>query len=202
MFWEELYIRSNKRNELEQHLHKFLVLHRVLNIPQLGSFVIAQESAQVDAASGLLFAPKFPVRFTETEKPVQETVFFDFLSAEMQVDAATAIHDFYVFCNNFRSGLEQQGVAVLAGIGRIIKRDEGLVFTPENNLLELLPPVPWTGSGQPIPRKPAVKPPQETIAEEIIEETEETEIVRRERWWVWVIVLAAAGLLALLFRYQ
>lgn len=201
MFWEELYIRSNNRNELEQHLHKFLALHRVLNIPQLGSFVIAQEPAQVDAASGLLFAPKFPVHFSETERPLPETVFFDFLSAEMRVDESTAIHAFYTFCNGFRSGLEQRGVAVLEGIGRIIKGDEGLVFTAESNLLELLPPVSWTDTGLPVSKKSAPKIRKETITEEVIEETEETETVR-DRWWIWVIVLGAAGLLALLFRYQ
>jgi len=204
MFWEELYIRSNNRNDLEQHLHKFLVLHRVLNIPQLGSFAIAQESAQVDTGSGLLFAPKFPIRFSETEKPLPETVFFDFLSAEMQTDEATAIHEFYAFCNTFRSSLEQKGVAVLEGIGRIIKREEGLIFTAESNLLELLPPVPWNEAGMPLAKKTTAKPKKEIPPDEIIEETEETEetAITRDRWWIWVIVLGVAGLLALLFRYQ
>jgi hypothetical protein len=194
---------------LDQHLHKFLVLHRVLNIPQLGSFVIAQESAQVDTASGLLFAPKYPLRFSETEKPLPEHLFFDFLSAEMEVDTSTAIQEFYTFCNSFRSGLEQKGVAVLEGIGRIVKRDEGLTFTPESNLLELLPPVPWTSTGTstaaPAHKKAApVAKAEKTELERIIEESEEEESERvpRDRWWVWAIVLAAAGLLALLFRYQ
>lgn len=178
----------------------------MLNIPQLGSFVIAQEPAQVDAASGLLFAPKYPIRFSETEKPLPESVFFDFLAAEMRVDADAAIREFYVFCNTFRNGLEQQGQAVLEGIGRVVKREEGLVFTPETNLLELLPPVPWTDSNAnaPASRKSAPKLQAQRTTTEIIEETEEeeTEIYTRDRWWIWGIVLAAAGLLALLFRYQ
>jgi hypothetical protein len=202
MFWEELYIRSNKPNELEQYLHKFLALHHVLNIPQLGSFVIAQEPAQPDKASGLLFAPKYPIRFSEKETPLPETVFFDFLSTEMQVDTATAIHSFYVFCNNLRGTLEQKGIAVLEGIGRIIKREEELVFTPESNLLELLPPVAWTDTEQAVSPKQAQKARKEPLAETVVEEIEETETVKRDRWWIYVIVLALAGLLALLIRYQ
>ena len=204
MFWEELYIRLNKRKLLQQYLHKFLVLHRMLSIPQLGSFIIEEEPAQIDVASGLLFAPRSLIRFSTAVQPVSDKVFFHFLSEELGVDEVTAIREFHEYCYAFRNDL-QQGMAVLPGVGRMVRREEGeLLFTPESQLLELLPPVPWTDTTvtrQSTKKKAAAAAEKELPGTVVMTESSE-EIIPRDRWWIYAILLLAAGVLALLFYYQ
>lgn len=145
MFLEVSYIRSSKTKYLQQHLHKFLVLYHKLDIPQVGSFTIDAEPARLEPASGLLFPPRPVIHFDETAKPAPERIFFNYLAEETGSDELSVIREYHEFCYRFREDINRNGMAVLPGVGRIVKRDEGqLTFTPESTLLELLPPVPWS----------------------------------------------------------
>jgi hypothetical protein len=187
---------------LQQHLHKFLVLYRRLCIPHVGSFAVENETARLDAENGLLFAPKPVIRFHEDNQPPSDKVFFNFLAEEMVVDEMTAIQEFHNFCITARHTLQEHHMVAFSGIGRLSRReDESLLFTPETNLLDLLPPVPWEGTIAAKSRKGKKKADIEPVEEQVTEETEET-ITGPDRWWVYAIVLLSAGLLALLFYYQ
>lgn len=197
---------------MQQHLYKFLVLHHSLIIPQLGSFIIEEEPARLDAASSLLFAPKPVIHFSETVVHVPDKYFFSFLEEEMDIDEITAVKEFENFCSQMRNTIQEDKIAVLPGIGRVMKGpDDHLFFTPETNLLELLPPIPWHGSTA-VSRKAVTvsellnqinkettKEKQEVVEEESV--TEET-TTQPDRWWVYAIILLVAGSLALLFYYQ
>ncbi|MCW3086717.1 MAG: hypothetical protein JWQ78_103 [Sediminibacterium sp.] len=210
---------------MQHHLYKFLVLHRKLSIPQLGSFTIDNEPARFDVPSGLLFAPRPVIHFGETPDLVPDKVFFDFLSTEMGVEEVTAVKAFHDFAYQFRSDIQEHRLGLLPGVGRITRGGDGsLFFTPETNLLELLPPVQLDASirlpadaGRAPAKKIAAskqkagpaeivvekKITDEEIAGEIISgEEEEEEVTITERWWIPAIILLAGGLLALLFYYQ
>lgn len=204
---------------MQQYLQKFLILHRKLSIPQLGSFYIDDEPARVDAESGLLFAPRPVIRFSEDDRPSSDKHFFQFLAEEMQVDELAAIREFHDFCYSFRNNIQVNQMASIQGIGRITRRgDDMLGFTPETNLLELLPPVPLpegrdNAGAIPTPvssRKTKERIQQEktaaqandTIEEEIVTEEEEEEIITTDRWWIYALVLAGLGVLALLNYYR
>jgi hypothetical protein len=210
---------------LQQYLQKFLILHRKLSIPQLGSFVIEDEPARLDVESGLLFAPRPVIRFSETDRPVSDKLFFRFLAEEMQVDELAAIREFHDFCYAFRSNLQSNQMASIQGIGRVVKRsDDVLGFSPETNLLEFLPPVPWTEENgvnkkslKPLPAKKELQPKEneteaappeqqeeeatEPAIEEVTEEWEE-DVVTDDRWWIYALILAGIGILALLNYYR
>jgi hypothetical protein len=188
---------------LQQHLHKFLVLYRRLCIPHVGSFVVEEETARLDAENGLLFAPKPVIRFHEDNQPPSDIIFFNFLAEEMVVDEMTAIQEFHDFCFTARHTLQEHHMVAFAGIGRLSRReDESLLFTPETNLLDLLPPVPWEGTIATKSKKGKKKADTAPDDELITEETEEEVTAGRDRWWIYAVVLLAAGVLALLFYYQ
>jgi len=218
---------------MQQHLYKFLVLHHKLSIPQLGSFTIDKEPARFDAPSGLLFAPKPVIHFGETTEPIPDKILFDFLSAEMGVDEVTAAKEFNDFSYQFRTNIQQHSLGLMPGIGRIARGADGnLSFTPESNLLELLPPIQLQDASR-MPRdtvrvtskktirQPSPEPPlpqvstNETVKEETVkevtvkeviveEEIDEEEIIEtyNDRWWIYAILLLVTGLGALLFYYQ
>lgn len=199
---------------MQQHLYKFLVLHRKLTIPQLGSFTIDKEPARFDASSGLLFAPKPVIHFGETAQPMSDKFFFTFLAEEMGVEEVTAIREFHDFSYQFRNDIQEHRQGLLAGVGRITKgSDDGLSFTQESTLLDLLPPIQLQDTTR-IPintsRKTSKKSskqsriePVEQLVIEAVEDSEEVTVTTyKERWWIPAIILLVAGLVALLFYYQ
>ncbi|MBV9987902.1 MAG: hypothetical protein JO301_09495 [Chitinophagaceae bacterium] len=212
---------------MQQHLHKFLILHRSLHIPQLGSFCVREEPARADTESRLLFAPRPVISFNNSDKSEPDATFFHFLSREMSKDEDEARTEFNRFCSEFRNSLQQLGIAVIPGVGRLVSRNENdLIFTPESSLLDLLPPVAWHEGEEPhavvaaAPRKTKQKrreepAPAPVAAAPVVHEqghSEEPDTVQteeetisettRDRWWVYAIILLAAGILALLFYYQ
>jgi hypothetical protein len=208
---------------MQQHLHKFLVLHRTLSIPGLGSFTIDNEPARFDVPSGLLFAPKPVIHFGETVLPVPEKTLYDFLSEEMGVDETVANQAFNEFAERFRNDVQEHRLGLLPGVGRLTRgSDGGLYFTQESNLLELLPPVQVDDTIRKIPadsirvpaKKQAPEPKKKPVVvvvekEPALEEPvtteeleEETEEIPRDRWWIYALILLAAAALALLFYYQ
>lgn len=195
---------------MQQHLYKFLVLHHSLTIPQLGSFIIEEEPARLDTASSLLFAPKPVIHFSETVVPVPDKFFFSFLAEEMDVDEITAIREFDDFCSHMRDTIREDKVSVLTGIGRVMKGPEDKIcFTPETNLFELLPPIPWH-ERTPVSKKAVSELPKQ-IQKEITKQEQEPEVEESvteetttppDRWWVYAIILLVTGAIALLFYYQ
>ena len=93
MFWEELYIRSGKQPRMDQHLYKYLVLHDHLCIPELGSFTIKHEPANL-GEDGLLYAPKPVIQFSKGLVQMSEKLFFDFLSAGFYIQCNYLLHPF------------------------------------------------------------------------------------------------------------
>jgi hypothetical protein len=214
---------------LQQHLHKFLILHHNLHIPGLGSFTVREEPARFDSESRLLFAPRPVIFFNNTDQIESNAAFIRFLAEEMGADEDIAAADFARFCEDFRADLEQHEIAVLPGVGRLVRRGEGeLAYTPESSLLELLPPVAWhdddasVGATITAPRKTKHKPRPEPVApvaaaavlpdtvepatpattETVTEEEAEEMETTTDRWWLYAILLLVAGILALLYSYQ
>lgn len=189
---------------MHEHLYKYLVLYRKLSIPQLGSFGIVNESAHFEVSSGLLFSPKPVIRFVEEDIPASDKIFFDFLVYEMNVDEVTAIKEFNDFAYQFRKDLKENRLVVLPGVGTVTEGGEGdISFTAEAGLLdELLPPI-EPGNHIRIPGKNVAKEPFKVNTVEIsVEREEEVEIIRKDYWWVYAIILLLIGSVALLFYYQ
>lgn len=218
---------------MQQHLHKFLVLYRKLSIPELGSFTIDNESARADNSNALLFPPRPVIHFGVESIPMSDRLFFEFLSEQMGVDEETATKEFHDFSHKLTTDIREHNQALFHGVGRIIRgSDGGLFFTPESNLLELLPPIQLDESFRTIhkkavnvilPRKlkpepepesekkiipeliqePTLQPiSQSDIIVEEYEEESETETRSPDRWWIYAIILLVAGTVALLFYYQ
>ncbi|NCI50250.1 hypothetical protein GWC95_09970 [Sediminibacterium roseum] len=175
---------------MDQHLYKYLVLHKHLCIPQLGSFTVQKAHARYDEQSGLLYAPVESIVFSDGVIPMSEKLFFDFLAHEMAVDDVTAIKQFHDFSYGFRSRFLENGSVELKGVGQLHRDENGrIAFTPTPRYTDLFPSYGLEG---------AVPGVQENVLveEEVIEE--ET----KDNWWVYALVLAILGAGALLFYYS
>jgi hypothetical protein len=175
---------------MDQHLYKYLVLHKHLNIPQLGNFVIQHQNARYEERTGLLYAPKPVLVFADGHLPASEKTFFDFLGNEMGVDDLTAIKLFHDFSYQFRNDLKEKGSAELKGVGTLSQNGEDqITFHPASDLSELLP---------------AVKPGERGVVignnEIYSEETDTAE--SKDQWWMYAIVLLMLGIGALIIYHS
>ncbi|MEO8174977.1 MAG: hypothetical protein ABI581_17915 [Sediminibacterium sp.] len=161
---------------MDQYLYKYLVLHKHLNIPQLGNFAIQNTPARYDAGSGLLHSPKPVILFTAGEVAVSEKTFFEFLGNEMGVDDLTAIKLFHDFSYRFRNDLQEKGSVELKGVGVLTKHEDKISFQPAHDLAELLPTV-----------KPGAGGTLITEEESVTEDADTVE--KKDQWWVYALVL-------------
>ncbi len=166
---------------MDQHLYKFLVLHGHLAIPQVGSFLVKQQPATYDAASGQLTAPMPFIAFSQEPVPVSEKLFYDFLAEEAGVEETSAIQQFHAYAHSFRHLLEENKAVELAGVGKLEKgADDILHFSAAKDLSYLMPPIYVESIG-------------------LKEGAEETD--QKDLWWFYAIILAILGLGALAYYY-
>jgi hypothetical protein len=176
---------------MDQLLYKYLVLHKNLSIPQLGSFVIKNAQSHFDSATGLLHAPRPMIFFTDGIIPMSEKLFFDFLSIEMGVDEVTAIKQFHDYAYQLRKDLLENRKVAIEGIGTLTKEeDESILFNPANDLSELFPPV------QNATAMISATDGDESDMDDASGVTAET-----DQWWIYAIILLIIGGGALLYYY-
>jgi hypothetical protein len=175
---------------MDHYLYKYLVLHKQLCIPQLGSFTIQRENARYEEATGMLHPPTENIMFSDGVTPTSEKLFFDFLASEMGVDDVSAIKQFHDFSYNFRNHFTENGWAELKAVGRIEKNENGnIVFTATPRLTDLYPSLNQDGSILSLQN-------EVTVEEEIIDEE------NKDNWWIYAIALVILGAGALLFYYS
>ncbi len=191
---------------MQEYLYKYLFLNRKLSIPQLGSFFVVKEPAYINEAAGLLFAPRPVINFyAEGTTSLPEKGFFDFLAEEMKVDEVTALKEFNAFSDKIRNDLQNNKMALLPGLGRITKgTDDACFFTAETNLLAILPPI-EPGISIRVTQKPTTNQPLKARETGVIKEMLVAEVVEtrgKDNWWIYAIILVAAGTVALVYYYQ
>lgn len=192
-----------------QYLHKYLVLNHKLSIPDVGNLVIETNSSKLDTANGFLFAPSPTIKFKQEQTPPSDKLFFDFLSEEMGLDQVSAIKNFHDYLYKLKTSLTTPKGAIIPGIGIMRKEENGyILFTPEKNLLELMPQV-KLGDGVEFSKKD-VKVYHEDDERDLSEQEEEdirellgqdSQMSGADNWWVYAVILLMIGIGALLFYY-
>jgi hypothetical protein len=164
---------------MDQHLYKYLVLHRQLSIPQLGSFELQADAAHLDENTGLLHGPVERMIFNDGVVHASEQQFYDFLTAETGQDERSVIKQFHEYAYLLRDALVQQHWVRINGIGKLIRHTDGThQFEPVHDLSGWLPPL-------------QVASPLEPV--------EAT--VQKDYWWFYALLLTILGMGALLYYY-
>jgi hypothetical protein len=178
---------------MDQHLYKYLVLHKALYIPHLGSFSIEQVHARYDDMTGLLHSPRPVARFTEGASTVSQQPLIDFLANEMNVDEDTAAKELAYFAKRSHEQLSEEGSFTWKDVGTLTKETNGRTsFKAAHDLAELMPPI---------------KQGEELIlvlkgsGDAVLEETVDPD-APKDHWWYYALILLILGAGALLFYYN
>ena len=180
-------------------LHKYLILHKKLNIPGIGCFAIEQTPVHFDYANRQ-FNPPVPVIRFSLESATADKHFFDFLSSDLSIEGVEAIRRFNDLSFNLKEDLNHKDTAELPGIGQLKKEFSNTwSFQPSYNVNEYFPPL----NAEYVIRKDA----EHTIRVGEDERTNTemktmlgTKEVPKDKWFVWAVLLAAAGIAALIFH--
>lgn len=171
---------------MEQLLHKYLVLHGQLVIPELGILSIKRLHSELDVQTGLRTAPRPMVVFSTESQSAPDKTLYDFLSRETGCDEASAIQDFQNFATRFTAGLRQQQTAVLPGVGTLFAEGNGHIrFEAATDLSALLPPI--------------LLPDAALLSD--AEQEEEPVLDEDDNWWYYALILLILGVGALIYYY-
>ena len=167
---------------MDKFLYKYLVLHKNLMLPQLGSFGVKNESAHFDNGNAVLCPPELIIYFSENVTPMPDKTFFPFLATELGVDEITAKEQFIKFSTNLTTNFKNTNSALLQGVGELCSNNEGnIVFIPANNSTVFLPLLEMGEAFQELDTSKKTK--------------------SSDLWWFYAIILTVIGMGALVYYY-
>lgn len=183
MFWGVLYIRSDKRNRMQQLLYKYLVLKGRLDLPELGRLQLRRYPASLKASQ--LKAPRYEIEFESADVHPPRDL-YNYLAAEQQTDDLSAIASFNEWLATFKRSL-QSGIAM--------QWEHLGSFSMDAN-----------GQVQFMATPLSVQGPVFNLAGHSFEATEyDEEVLEEERpdqyWWIYAIILLLLGGAAIAYRY-
>jgi hypothetical protein len=178
-------------------LYKYLILNRQVTIPGIGLFSLRHEPAKPDADKKVILAPLIIVQFHAKEgSPGND--FYKFLSHELRISEANAMEEFVEFAYQLKQGVIAKKWVVLPGMGILtqgIKNE--ILFKPAAVLKKYYPAV-FVGDKFHSGEGGRVTQNGQTTYAGI----NNSHAIRRDKWWLYAIVLALIGIGAIVYYYS
>lgn len=177
-----------------ERLHKYLILYKKLSLPGVGSFTIQQTNASVDVAGQIIYPPlpviSFGANTLDDDKHLQQ-----YLSHENPGDALQ-------IAKTIKENLSHQKHASLNGIGSLQKdENDNIIFQPAYTLQDYFPAI----TAERVIYKNAAHTMLVGDAERTNLEMQDalTKPVTKakDRWVLYAVLLAAAGIAALIYYH-
>lgn len=185
---------------MQQLIASYLFQHKACPLPGLGTLLIKNTAAKSDFLNKTIAAPLPQISFETKESEADLLV--DYIAAKTNSPVLTAIDELGKYCNQLKGELNAGNVAAINMVGS---------FTADGGGTILFKPIQLPGFTMPAAEAERVIHPEaehvmlvgdkETTNTEMTEFYTETP-VSKNYWWVWALVLAAAGLIALLFYFN
>lgn len=192
-------------------IHKFLLQHKRVSIPGIGSFSFNNKSSFTNEDAAVLHAPLPTIQFT-TETALADKNFYTFLAKELHVEEIDAIKNFHEFTYHLKNDSAKAESLVLPGIGTLHKQPlGGYEFVQENILDNYFAPIKIKANTnvslqnaatatEPHPID-ALSLKNENFANINLNEEEVSE-PKTDYWWIYAIVLALLGIAAIIYKLQ
>jgi nucleoid DNA-binding protein len=179
---------------------KFFALHHHLSLPGIGNFSIETQPAQIDFTNRSITSSKNKIVFNNDKLPA-EKMLYDFLSLELNTDEARATQSLAEFTEQLQRDLDNNNSIYFEGIGSLSKQTaDVLTFQPEE-IPEYFPPL----VAERIIRKNTTHTVRVGEDEKTSDEMQTALLqpgkIRKEKWWITAVILAATGIAAIAFYY-
>ena len=185
---------------METTLQLYLIQHKSLSIPGLGTIYIERVPAQSDFINRQILAPSYHYRFDKYfDSPDKD--FFTYLAQQRSMVDYEAIRWYNEWAYELRNQIRTDRPYVMKGVGTLKKDLAGeIVFEAEHALPSFLDNVPAKRIVK-ARAKHIIKVGDREVAQQFNEEIVTEEETVRNNWWLWALVIAAAALLILFFHF-
>ncbi|MBN8718950.1 hypothetical protein SAMN05444410_11385 [Hydrobacter penzbergensis] len=187
---------------MDEHLYKYLVLHRRLDIPGLGRFLIENRPARMEEGGKLIQAP-VPVISFRQQAVQADKQFYDFLAWEMDTDEVDAINRFRDYTEELKTKVTSESGVELKEVGHLFIREDGTTeFRAVASPHELLPPVSLPDGivFEHTASMPHALKTNEAATSNEYAEAEPTS-ASNNKWWLYAAILLLIGIGIILFYY-
>ncbi len=176
-------------------LYQYFVLHKKLNVPGVGTFLLERKPAFSDFPNRLIMPPSFSISL-QPDAPSPSKHFFNWLAAALKISDRDAVIRFNDFAFDIKKQLTDGSRIEWNGIGTLTKGlGQEIRFDPVSGVLNLGAPV----TARKVIREKAehfvrVGEDERTSAQmrDILHHTE----VKKSSWWALAL---AAGIIIIIF---
>lgn len=177
-------------------LYKYLVLHNHVSVPGVGSFDIETVPATLNVNN--VTPPSYSLKFS-SGTALTDKNFYRFVSNETGVNEVDAVRKFQDFAYQLRKDIQSFPQVELSGLG-LLKKDAsgGLLFEPSFSVSKYFSPV----TALPVNSIAVTEKADTVITLEPIEEFTEEAVIKKDRWWVWAIVLMIIALATISYFFM
>lgn len=187
-------------SKMDPSLYLYLLQHKSLSIPGLGTLYVERVPAQSDFINRQILAPSYHYRFDKYfDSPDKD--FFTYLAQQRTMVDYEAIRWYNEWAYDLRNQIRTDQPFVMKGIGTLKKDYAGeIVFEAEQALPTYLKNVP---AKRLVKSKTThiVRVGDHEVAQQFSQEILEEEAEQTSNWWVWALAIAAIALLILFFHF-
>jgi CCDC81-like prokaryotic HU domain 1 len=184
-------------------LNSYLFQHKSISIPGLGTIYMEMLPASIDSSTKNILPPLFYFRFDKYfDAPDKE--FFSYLGTQQNMADYEAIRWYTEFSFELREKINLHGKMEWVGVGELKKDDEGnVVFESSLGNPSFL---------QPVSARKVIHPDAKHVL--LVGDTERTnfemnewlqhdsEKDKKDRWWLYALIIGAIALLILIFHFS
>lgn len=183
-----------------QAVRDYLLQHKSVSIPGLGTIYVERIPAQSDFVNRQLLPPAYHLRFDKYfDAPPKE--FFAFLAAKNNVQDYEAIRQYNEWAQELRNGLGAEQTIRLEAIGSLKRDGSGdIVFEPVSAIKTYDIPIPAERIVRTNARHTMIVGDRETNT---VEMSDYLQVVHKEKasWWLYALIIAAIALVLIFFHY-
>jgi len=175
----------------------YLFQNKTCPLPGLGTLSVINGNADGDFVNSLIKAPAPAVVFDATE--TDATVLIDFIAAKTNATVLQAIDALGQLVNSLKAAAITNKPAALNGVGNFFTDEKGRIsLRPDILPAAFLPAVKAARVIHPEAEHQILVGDKETTNTIMTEYFTETP-VKKDRWWIWAIVIAVIALVTILF---
>src|SRR5678815_6010683 len=97
-------------------LHQYLILHKQLNVPGIGTFLVERKPADVDVAGKMIYPPAYTIALHHSNATPSKKI-FSWLASELNISEYDALAKFNDFAFDLKNKIKKRKKLLWNGIG-------------------------------------------------------------------------------------
>lgn len=181
-------------------LNGYLIQHKSISIPGLGTIYLERLPAMNDFTNRQLHPPSYRFRFDKYfDAPDKD--FFHFLAARKNIPEYEAIKQYNEFAYDLRNRIRQEDSFHWPEVGVLSKEMSGEIHFESTSPDSYLQPVPAVRVIRQDAPHAMLVGDKETTTQDMSELLSEGTFIEKESWWVYALILFALALVLLFFHF-